>query len=54
MSKGLLPARRLYRKDIIWVIVLKLFALIAIWALFFSAPVKDKLTKQIIQRHYRY
>lgn len=44
--------RKIFRKEIILVITLKLLALTVIWFVCFSHPVSKKLTPQSLAQHY--
>lgn len=44
--------RKIFRKEIILVITLKLLALTLIWFVCFSHPVSKKLTPQSLAQHY--
>lgn len=40
------------RKELFWIIILKLFALIGLWYLFFSHPIKDHLNTAALAQHF--
>ncbi len=40
------------RKELVCILALKLLALIALWYLFFSHPIKDHLTTKALAQHF--
>lgn len=44
--------RNAYRKEIIFVLVLKFFLLAVLWELFFSHPIDEILTKEQLVQHF--